>query len=83
MSAETVFLSVDNVLSIHQRLIVEFGGSAGTRDNGLLEAAVAMPKQRFGGALLHGDLAEKAAAQCHQPGLNVESYPYSIPDVLC
>ena len=62
MSAETIFLSVDVVLNIHQRLIVEFGGSSGIRDTGLLEAAVAMPKQRFGGTLLHNNIAEQAAA---------------------
>ncbi len=43
-------------------MILDFGGSAGVRDTGLLEAAVAMPKQRFGGALLHTDIAEQAAA---------------------
>ncbi|MCK5249070.1 MAG: Fic family protein [Spirochaetaceae bacterium] len=62
MSTETIFLSVDNVLSIHQRLIAEFGGGTGIRNNGLLEAAAAMPKQRFRGTLLHNDLAEQAAA---------------------
>ncbi len=62
MNVETTFLTVDIVLSIHQKLIEEFGGGAGIRDNGLLEAAAAMPKQRFSGALLHNNLAEQAAA---------------------
>ena len=42
--------------------MLEFGGSTGIRDTGLLEAAVAMPKQRFGGTLLHRDIAVQAAA---------------------
>ena len=43
-------------------MIVEFGGDIGLRDNGLLEAAVAMPRQQFGGVNLHGDPAEQVAA---------------------
>ncbi len=57
-----VFLSVDDVLMIHNRVIEEFGGDSGLRDRGLLESAVAMPQSTFGGADLHPRLAEKAAA---------------------
>lgn len=62
MSSETLFLTVDVVLNIHRRMIEEFGGDGGIRDRGLLEAAVAMPQQRFDGKLLHESLAEQAAA---------------------
>lgn len=34
----------------------------GIRDHGLLDAAVAMPRQQFGGAYLHMDVAAMAAA---------------------
>lgn len=44
--------------SVLEKLIAEFGGGAGIRDNGLLAAAAAMPKKRFRGALHHNDLAE-------------------------
>jgi death-on-curing protein len=57
-----VFLSVDNVLAIHHRVIEEFGGDPGLRDRGLLESAVAMPQSTFGGSFLHAGLAEQAAA---------------------
>lgn len=57
-----LFLSVDMVIQIHQRVIEEYGGDPGLRDRGLLESAVAMPQSTFGGKLLHIDLAEKAAA---------------------
>ena len=57
-----VFLSVDDVLAIHRRVIEEFGGDFGLRDRGLLESAVAMPQSTFGGEDLHASLAEKAAA---------------------
>ena len=56
------FLSVDDVLLIHARVIEEFGGDSGLRDRGLLESAVAMPRSSFGGNDLHTGLAGKAAA---------------------
>jgi len=56
------FLSVEDVLHIHQRVVDEFGGDPGLRDRGLLESAVAMPQSTFAGSFLHKDLSEKAAA---------------------
>ena len=56
------FLSVDDVLLLHADTIDIDGGSHGVRDHGLLDAAVAMPRQQFGGAFLHEDLAAMAAA---------------------
>jgi death-on-curing protein len=56
------FLSVDDVLVIHDRVIEEFGGDSGLRDRGFLESAVAMPHSTFDGADLHAGLASKAAA---------------------
>lgn len=56
------FLSVDDVLTIHQNTIANEGGLAGLRDAGLLESAVLMPQQRFEGEYLHPDLAAMAAA---------------------
>jgi death-on-curing protein len=60
--AAVVFLQVDDVLSVHRRVIEEFGGDGGLRDRGLLESAVAMPRATFDGQELHADLADKAAA---------------------
>ena len=57
-----IFLSVDDVLLIHADTINVDGGSHGVRDHGLLDAAVAMPRQQFSGAFLHEDLAAMAAA---------------------
>ncbi|MEO7862692.1 MAG: type II toxin-antitoxin system death-on-curing family toxin [Nitrospirales bacterium] len=56
------FLSVDDVLQLHAGTIDIDGGSHGVRDHGLLDAAVAMPRQQFGGAFLHEDLASMAVA---------------------
>jgi death-on-curing protein len=57
-----VFLSVADVLLLHTDTIDSDGGSHGVRDHGLLDAAVAMPRQQFGGEYLHEDLAAMAAA---------------------
>ena len=56
------FLSVDDVNRLHERTVVSQGGSPGIRDSGLLDAAVAMPMQTFGGEYLHPDVPAMAAA---------------------
>jgi death-on-curing protein len=57
-----IFLTLDEVFELHLKQIELFGGSAGLRDRGLLESAIAQPSQTFGGAYLHEDLAAMAAA---------------------
>ena len=56
------YLTVEQVLFIHMRLIAETGGSRGLRDLGLLASAVARPQATFGGEDLYPDLFSKAAA---------------------
>lgn len=51
------FLSVDEVLLIHDRLVEAFGGAPGLRDPGLLESALYRPQTGY-----YADLAEMAAA---------------------
>jgi death-on-curing protein len=50
------------VLQLHQDTLEHEGGIAGIRDMGLLESAVATPRQELFGVVLHPDLASKAAA---------------------
>jgi death-on-curing protein len=57
-----LFLSVEEVKSLEADLIARYGGLAGVRDEGLLIAAVMMPQQAFGGALLHEDVPAMAGA---------------------
>ena len=57
-----VFLGLDEVIEIHWDMIERYGGSAGIRDMGLLQSAVAMPQAGFGSEFLHADLFEMAAA---------------------
>ena len=56
------FLDIEDVLEIHTVQLTRFGGSAGMRDQGLLESALAQPMAAFGDKYLHSDLSEMAAA---------------------
>ena len=53
----TEFLTVEEVLAIHARLIERFGGESGVRDLGLLESALYRPQTGY-----YRDLSEQAAA---------------------
>jgi death-on-curing protein len=56
------FPNRDEVLLLHADQIATFGGTAGVRDQGLLDSALAQPQATFGGKLLHPTLADQAAA---------------------
>lgn len=62
MTRDPVFLSADQVLAIHRRMIEEFGGDPTVRDYGLLESAVAMPAAQVGRKFLHNGIPAMAAA---------------------
>lgn len=51
------FLSVEEAIAIHERLIKRFGGISGVRDRGLLESALFRPQTGY-----YADIAELAAA---------------------
>ena len=53
----TVYLTVVEALAIHHDQIVRYGGAAGVRDIGLLEAALFGPQTGY-----YADLIEEAAA---------------------
>jgi death-on-curing protein len=56
------FLTLEQVLALHADQVRRYGGSAGIRDLGLLQSALAMPRASFGGQYLHPSLHEMAAA---------------------
>jgi death-on-curing protein len=56
------YLSLAEVLVLHDRIITHSGGAAGLRDLGSLESALAQPRATFDGVDLYPSLAEKAAA---------------------
>lgn len=59
---EPKFLSLTEVLEIHQDQLVRYGGGAGIRDIELLKSALGMPAATYGGEYLHTDVYEMAAA---------------------
>lgn len=56
------FLTIEQVLVIHQKMIERYGGDLMIRDLGLIDSAVMMPRQSFDGAYLHSSIASMAAA---------------------
>jgi len=57
-----LFLDLEEVLAIHHDQITRSGGTAGIRDLGLLQSALATPQAGVGMQYFHADLFEMAAA---------------------
>ena len=56
------FLNVQEVINIHDLLIMKHGGLMGLRDLGLLSSAVETPKAQINKKFLHESIFDKAAA---------------------
>lgn len=54
---EVYYLDMEDVLSLHNRQLEQFGGAPGIRDAGLIEAALARPQSGY-----YNDRIEEAAA---------------------
>lgn len=59
------YLTVKDVLLLHNMAIDASGGSHGLRDLGLLESAIARPQSSFGGKDLYPTIFLKAGALIH------------------
>ena len=59
------YLYPKQLIYLAQRIIEESGGTAGLRDEGLLESAVYRPQATFGGQDLYPDLFTKVAVLGH------------------
>ena len=57
-----LFLTLEEIVSIHHTQIDLYGGTHGIRDLGLLQSALSMPSAGFGEQYLHADVFEMAAA---------------------
>lgn len=68
---EPVWVTEEDCLSFHDKLLARFGGAAGVRDRGLLESALARPQHRF--AYEQASLHELAATYAH--GI-VKNHPF-------
>ena len=56
------YLSEDEVVELHRRIVELSGGSLGIRDRAALESSLAQPAQSFAGRELYASPQEKAAA---------------------
>ena len=63
--SEPIFLTLAEVIEIHNDQIERYGGEPGVRDLGLTESAIAMPQASFGGKFLHESPLEMAAAYAY------------------
>lgn len=57
-----IYLSVEQIIELHDALIEKFGGLLGIRERGLLESALAAPMMAVFGEELHKTIYNKAAA---------------------
>ena len=71
MTGEPEWLGIEDALLFHRQLLAVFGGSAGVRDQALLESALSRPKNVF--AYESQDLVVLAGAYAH--GL-IKNHPF-------
>ena len=64
------FLTLVEVLELHEVIIASTDGALGIRDMGALESAVNQPRLTFDQADLSPDIVFKAAAFCHSIVMN-------------
>lgn len=59
-----IWPTIEELLSLHKKMIAKTGGTTGVRDIGLLESAVNAPLAGFGGVDAFPTVPEKAARLC-------------------
>jgi death-on-curing protein len=64
------YLTLREVLELHEVLLGQSGGASGIRDVGALESALAQPRATFGGEDLHSTLSGKCAALGYSLAMN-------------
>ncbi len=62
---DVAYITLDEVLAIHDDMVERYGGSFGIRDLGLIQSAIARPQATFGGQDLYPTMIDKAAALFH------------------
>lgn len=67
------YLTIEDILQIHQDVIEDSGGGTGIRDSAGIESAVANPQMDLFGSELYPTIAEKAAILCFTV---VEMHPF-------
>ncbi len=56
------FLTLEDILELHDMQLESYGGATGIREQSLLESALMTPQASFGGELVHNGIFELAAA---------------------
>jgi death-on-curing protein len=74
MMDEPLFLTLDEVLRLHEYQVEHFGGDRDILNPGLLESAIYQPAATFDGRFLHEDLAAMAAAYLYHI---VKDHPFA------
>lgn len=64
------FITTEEALAWHELAIARYGGMRGVRDRGLLDSALAMPRQGTGGEFMHAHPFEMAAAYAYHLARN-------------
>lgn len=59
------FLSIENIILFHEKIVKETGGSAGIRDRGLIESALNRAFMTYDGKDLYPSITEKIAVMAH------------------
>lgn len=59
-----ICLTKNQILLLHNQLIMETGGLAGVKDEGMLESAINAPFQTFDGVDMYPTIQHKAARLC-------------------
>lgn len=70
---EPIFLTLEDVLELHEDQLRRYGGKAGIISRESLDSAVAQPAATFGGANLHSDIYQMAAAYLYHI---VQNHPF-------
>lgn len=68
-----IYLHKQQILKLHNRIINEFGGIHGIRDERMLDSALANPLQTFAGHNLYPNCVDKAVQFCY--GL-IKNHPF-------
>ena len=61
------YLTEEEVIELHLRIIKQTGGASGIRDVGVLQSAIVQPKMTFGGVDLYETIGQKIVS--HTPRL--------------
>jgi death-on-curing protein len=56
------YLTLAEVIELHNQILEQVAGSGGIRDMGALESAITQPQMTFGGTELYPTIIEKASA---------------------